>query len=77
MHDAVLAGPPTGAGVVTLEDNGGLLAAEFREKTSALNMTKEEEKKNISSERACPHMYHSVHVTLLRSLSNHCKSRRF
>lgn len=37
LHYAVLAGPPTGAGVVTLEDERRLLTAEFREKAAALN----------------------------------------
>lgn len=40
LHDTVLAGPPTGACVVTLKDERRLLTAEFRQKAAALNETK-------------------------------------
>lgn len=60
MHNAVLAGPPTGAGMVTLKDNGRLLTAEFRKKTSALNMME----KKIRFPVTRVSWYHSVHITL-------------
>lgn len=41
MHYPVLAGPPTGACMVTLKDERRFFTAEFREKTTALNMTKD------------------------------------
>lgn len=40
MHYPVLAGPPTGACMVAFKDERRLFTAEFREKTTALNMTK-------------------------------------
>lgn len=40
MHYPVLAGPPTGACMVTLKDERRFFTAEFREKTTALNMAK-------------------------------------
>lgn len=45
MHYTVLAGFPAGTGVITLKDKGGLLTAEFREKTPALGKDK---KKNMT-----------------------------
>lgn len=45
LHHPVLAGPPTGTGVVALKDKRGLLAAEFGEKTTALKVDENENEK--------------------------------